>query len=156
VGRTLGANRLLARSACGKRQRGRPLNSVVSCHEPYGRSTMTPDRFPNLKQFFGGYFHEDRVEDTVASWEAFAGTVEPENQIYRRAVSTFITREPAEFVSGTADELSALLDMPLADADLRILVQSELHANYHFDDVNDWRPWLQSILGMLKVSRHDS
>jgi hypothetical protein len=30
VGRTLGANRLLAGPACGKRHRGRPLNSVVS------------------------------------------------------------------------------------------------------------------------------
>ena len=29
MGRTLDANRLLAGSACGKRQRGRPLNSVV-------------------------------------------------------------------------------------------------------------------------------
>jgi uncharacterized protein (DUF983 family) len=29
VGRTLGANRMLAGSACGKRRRGRPLNSVV-------------------------------------------------------------------------------------------------------------------------------
>jgi adenylate kinase family enzyme len=29
VGRTLVANRLLAGSACGKRRRGRPLNSVV-------------------------------------------------------------------------------------------------------------------------------
>ena len=31
MGRTLVANRLLAGSACGKRQRGRPLNSVVRC-----------------------------------------------------------------------------------------------------------------------------
>jgi hypothetical protein len=32
VGRTLGANRLLAGSACGKRRRGRPLNRFVSVH----------------------------------------------------------------------------------------------------------------------------
>jgi hypothetical protein len=32
VGRTLVANKLLAGSACGKRLRGRPLNSVVSRH----------------------------------------------------------------------------------------------------------------------------
>jgi len=32
VGRTLVANRWLAGSACGKRQRGRPLNSVVRRH----------------------------------------------------------------------------------------------------------------------------
>jgi ribosomal protein S18 acetylase RimI-like enzyme len=32
VGRTLVANRLLAGSACGKVQRGRPLNSVVRLH----------------------------------------------------------------------------------------------------------------------------
>jgi hypothetical protein len=32
VGRTLVANRLLAVSACGKQQRVRPLNSVVSLH----------------------------------------------------------------------------------------------------------------------------
>jgi len=32
VGRTLVANRWLAGSACGKRNRGRPLNSVVSHH----------------------------------------------------------------------------------------------------------------------------
>ena len=33
MGRTLVANKLLAGSACGKRQRGRPLNSVVRHHE---------------------------------------------------------------------------------------------------------------------------
>jgi hypothetical protein len=33
VGRTMVANTLLAGSACGKRQRGRPLNSVVSHHK---------------------------------------------------------------------------------------------------------------------------
>ena len=33
VGRTLDANRRLACSACGKRRRGRPLNSVVSRHK---------------------------------------------------------------------------------------------------------------------------
>jgi hypothetical protein len=32
VGRTLGANRVLAGSACGKRRRVRPLNSVVRHH----------------------------------------------------------------------------------------------------------------------------
>ena len=32
MGRTLVANRLLAGSACGKRHRVRPLNSVVRCH----------------------------------------------------------------------------------------------------------------------------
>jgi cytochrome b561 len=32
VGRTLGANRLLAGFACGERQCGRPLNSVVRLH----------------------------------------------------------------------------------------------------------------------------
>ena len=32
MGRTLVANRLLAGSACGKRQRGRPLNAIVSHH----------------------------------------------------------------------------------------------------------------------------
>ncbi len=32
MGRTLVANRLLAASACGKRQRGRPLNAIVRCH----------------------------------------------------------------------------------------------------------------------------
>src|SRR4051812_37330026 len=33
VGRTLVANRLLAGSACGKRQRGRPLNAIVRRHQ---------------------------------------------------------------------------------------------------------------------------
>ncbi len=33
MGRTLVANKLLAGSACGKRRRGRPLNSVVRAHE---------------------------------------------------------------------------------------------------------------------------
>ena len=32
MGRTLVANRLLAGSACGKRQRGRPLNAIVRPH----------------------------------------------------------------------------------------------------------------------------
>ena len=33
MGRTLVANRLLAGSACGKRQRGRPLNAIVRQHQ---------------------------------------------------------------------------------------------------------------------------
>jgi hypothetical protein len=37
VGRTLVANRLLARSACGKRRRGRPLNAAVR-HQVYRAS----------------------------------------------------------------------------------------------------------------------
>src|SRR5438477_452947 len=39
VGRTLVANRLLAGSACGKRRRGRPLNSVVR-HQAMRRDTL--------------------------------------------------------------------------------------------------------------------
>ena len=40
MGRTLVANRLLAGSACGKRQRGRPLNSVVRLHENHRGSFL--------------------------------------------------------------------------------------------------------------------
>jgi hypothetical protein len=41
VGRTLDANRLLAGSACGKRQRARPLNSVVRHHVMTGSTKRT-------------------------------------------------------------------------------------------------------------------
>jgi hypothetical protein len=40
VGRTLDANGLLAGSACGKRRRGRPLNSVVSWHRKMRRAIV--------------------------------------------------------------------------------------------------------------------
>jgi len=40
VGRTLVANRLLAGSACGKRHRGRPLNSVVRWHSNHRGSNV--------------------------------------------------------------------------------------------------------------------
>jgi hypothetical protein len=46
VGRTLVANKLLAGSACGKRRRGRPLNSVVSQHRSMSnqKTSIAEDR----------------------------------------------------------------------------------------------------------------
>ena len=55
MGRTLGANRLLAGSACGKRRRGRPLNSVV--RQPLEATRMKWQRVPIVSRlvclFFG-------------------------------------------------------------------------------------------------------
>jgi hypothetical protein len=45
VGRTLDANRLLAGSACGKRHRGRPLNSVVSHHMSEAHRPSVPRKW---------------------------------------------------------------------------------------------------------------
>ena len=48
MARTPVANRRLAGSACGKRRRGRPLNSVVRQHESKGRD-LTQDPFTTPK-----------------------------------------------------------------------------------------------------------
>jgi hypothetical protein len=43
-----------------------------------------------------------------------------------------------------------LLDQPRHDDELRQLVQTQLSANYHLERSSDWRPWLASILQMLR------
>jgi hypothetical protein len=53
VGRTLVANKLLAGSACGKRCRGRPLNSVVRKHFEMIAEVHAPSRKSTISAIFG-------------------------------------------------------------------------------------------------------
>src|SRR5258706_7551068 len=64
VGRTLGANRLLAGSACGKRHRVRPLNSVVRQHTKTVATIHTGDHIGELKAIAANY--TVAVEDIIA------------------------------------------------------------------------------------------
>ena len=59
MGRTLAANKLLAGSACGKRQRGRPLNSVVRATI---ENTNDQQRFDDdIEKNFGAAVHDHDI-----------------------------------------------------------------------------------------------
>ena len=82
MGRTLDANELLAGSACGKRQRGRPLNSVVRPHP----RTMSREQSPTNNLIIGvAWFDREQwtrltqvvpdrsaLDDTFEQWERSA------------------------------------------------------------------------------------
>jgi hypothetical protein len=81
VGRTLVANRLLAGSACGKRRRGRPLNSVVRLLMGNVRVALSPEYEWTCEKFSesrsGEVFHIVRnssggsVSTPIARFAAF-------------------------------------------------------------------------------------
>ena len=56
MGRTLGANKLLAGSACGKRHHGRPLNAIVRATI---ENTNDQQRFvDDIEKNFGATVHD--------------------------------------------------------------------------------------------------
>lgn len=70
---------------------------------------MTPDTFPALQQFLGGYFHQDFLLDYASSDEA---------------IVAFRTDEPKELVHAVCNELKDFLTMIQAKrADVHDLLQ---------------------------------
>lgn len=89
------------------------------------------DQFPHLTQFFSSYFHQD--------WQLEADT--PSD-----VVNNYRSSEPPASVEAASQELSKLLEMPIAPADLEAFILDELGCNYDPQSENQTvREWLESV-----------
>jgi CdiI immunity protein len=91
------------------------------------------ERFPDLEQFFGCYFHQD--------WK-----IEAEDD--RGLVRLFLGTEPEGWVTGTRRELDEFLAEPLAEGELRAILLRSFGCYYDpAPDGLSMREWL----GRIKV-----
>jgi len=89
------------------------------------------NQFPNLTQFFSSYFHQD--------WPLEAET--PSD-----VVKNYLSSEPPESIEATSQELSKLLEMPIAEPDLETFILDELGCYYDPKSENQTvREWLESV-----------
>ena len=89
------------------------------------------NQFPHLTQFFSCYFHQD--------WPLEADT--PSD-----VVNNYRSSEPPESIEAASQELSKLLEMPIAPADLETFILDELGCYYDPTSENPTvREWLESV-----------
>ena len=104
MGRTLGANRLLAGSACGKRQRWRPLNSVV---RPQRMDTSKPIQtiarpkssafaVTFARELLPLFEHHERLDaEPVSGGLLIAGVWEPDLDVAHQMIAAAYSGEVA-------------------------------------------------------------
>lgn len=93
------------------------------------------NQFPHLTQFFSSYFHQD--------WPLEADT--PSD-----VVNNYRSSEPPESIEAASEELSKLLEMPIAPADLETFILDELGCYYDpTSDNQTVRKWLESVQKFL-------
>ncbi len=89
------------------------------------------NQFPNLTQFFSSYFHQD--------WPLEAET--PSD-----VVNNYRSSEPPANIEAASQELSKLLEMPIATADLEAFILDELGCYYDpTSDNQTVREWLELV-----------
>ncbi len=89
------------------------------------------NRFPYLTQFFSSYFHQD--------WPLEADT--PSD-----VVNNYRSSEPPANIEAASQELSKLLEMPIATADLEAFILDELGCYYDpTSDNQTVREWLELV-----------
>ena len=89
------------------------------------------NQFPHLTQFFSCYFHQD--------WPLEADT--PSD-----VVNNYRSSEPPESIEAASQELSKLLEMLIAPADLEAFILDELGCYYDpISDNQTVREWLKSV-----------
>jgi hypothetical protein len=95
------------------------------------------NQFPHLTQFFSSYFHQD--------WPLEADT--PSD-----VVNNYRSSEPPASVEAASQELSKLLEMPIAPADLEAFILDELGCYYDPQSENKTvREWLESVQKSLNT-----
>jgi hypothetical protein len=96
---------------------------------------MIKDKFPNLYQFFGGYFHED--------WDLEAKDAEA-------VIHNYLNDEKPRIVKQVIDEISQLLEMNLDRSQLSDILADDLRCSYDptFYGISDieWLRWVQATL----------
>ncbi|MEG4456632.1 contact-dependent growth inhibition system immunity protein [Microcoleus sp. N9_A1] len=89
------------------------------------------NQFPHLTQFFSSYFHQD--------WPL-------EADISSDVVNNYRSSEPPANVEAASQELSKLLEMPIAPADLETFILDELGCYYDPQSENQTvREWLELV-----------
>ncbi|MEG4045644.1 contact-dependent growth inhibition system immunity protein [Microcoleus sp. Pol17_C1] len=97
------------------------------------------NQFPHLTQFFSSYFHQD--------WPLEADTPS-------EVVNNYRSSEPPASVEAASQELSKLLEMPIAPADLQAFILDELGCYYDPQSENQTvREWLESVQKSLNYPR---
>lgn len=96
---------------------------------------MIEDKFSNLYQFFGGYFHED--------WDLEAKDA-------KAVIHNYLNDEKPRIVKEIIDEISLLLEMNLDRGQLRDVLANDLKCSYDptfygISDI-DWLKWVQATL----------
>jgi hypothetical protein len=127
-----------------------PFSTTVP-NKPVAHDEVQP-MYPALYQFFGCYFHEDWCEDVTAPEERLIGGQEPEPDVFKRAVRAYAggcSREEGAKVLG---ELEQLLEQPLSDTDLALLLARDLGVCYWPGSDEAYRPWLQEVRAALEAS----
>ena len=99
---------------------------------------------PALWHLFGCYFHEDWLEDVSTSADAFDGTIEPPDGLWRRMVDRYISESTASSTHMAARELDSVLAQPTSEAELEELLLVGLRSSY-FPGRGNVRTWLQAV-----------
>lgn len=102
-------------------------------------------RFPQLFQFFGGYFYQGWASDY--RWDGTA----PD---FRAVVRHFKAVNPPATVVGVGNEMEDLLALGLADMELKEAL-TDLGNNYYptaGGSGSDYHQWLEELLGILRES----
>jgi CdiI immunity protein len=108
---------------------------------------MIKDKFPNLYQFFGGYFHEDwdlEAKDAEAVIHNYL------NDDYYLNDDNYLNDEKPRIVKQVIDEISLLLEMNLDRYQLSDVLADDLRCSYDptFYGISDieWLRWVQATL----------
>jgi hypothetical protein len=95
---------------------------------------VTHEAYYRLWQFFGGYFHEDWMDD-YKTWQ--------------NAVDAFVAEGLSEHVRKAADDLDRLLGLSLDGNALGHAVIFQLGCSYWPSDDVPYEPWLRDVLTRL-------
>ncbi|WP_144053785.1 contact-dependent growth inhibition system immunity protein [Baaleninema simplex] len=100
--------------------------------------------YPELKQFFSGYFHQDWT--VLHDWKG-------KRPSFEVIVHEFKTENPQSLINLTVNELESFLDLNLTEADLDMALTRELGSCVYAPGMGlTYRQWLEAILAILKES----
>lgn len=102
--------------------------------------TRYADRYPELYQFFGGYFHQDWSDEQRLAGGSF-----------QDVIREFQTMNPVDVVRQATRELQAFIGLDLPEDELHDIVVDDLGANVRAAGLGlTYRQWLEAVLATLK------